>query len=198
MYRSVLFDLGNVLVRFDPVHFWDVLGIEDEGRQNQIKPLMLDLGKVYESGEIGTAEFRRRFRDLFDGTYSADKLNEAFLSVLPEPIRGMEDIVKRVAKRHEVALVSNTNPIHFDLCLRTIPALKHFERFYVSYELRAMKPDERFFAGVARGEGFPQGEMVFIDDLEPNVEAAEHAGFAAIQFTGTEQLERRLAAMTIL
>ena len=197
-YRSILFDLGNVLVRFDPVHFWTHLGIEDVARQQEVKPLMLDLGRLYESGTIPTHEFRRRFSALFEGRYSDDQLNDAFLAVLPDQTAGTEDLVKRVGKHYELALVSNTNPIHFELCLRTTPALKHFDRFYVSYELGALKPHADFYAGVVNGEDAEPQKMIFIDDLEENVDGARTAGFTGIQFTDAENLEKDLIELGIL
>ncbi len=197
-YRSVLFDLGNVLSLFQPARFWDAMGIADPVRREEVGPRVLQLGRIYESGEIGTEEFLERFYGLFDGSYSHDRLLDAFLSVLPEPIAGMEDIVRQVGKRHEAALVSNTNPLHFALCLRTIPALKHLERYYVSYQLGVMKPKDEFYAGVIRGEGFPPSEMVFIDDLAENVDGARRAGFAAVLFRGVSDLEDQLRSMGVL
>jgi HAD superfamily hydrolase (TIGR01509 family) len=196
--RVVLFDLGNVLITFDPMRFWDALGIVDEARRADIKPRMLALGREYESGSITTPEFRQRFHELFDGAHTHDELDAAFRTVLPDPIPGMEEIVRRAAATCEIGLVSNTNPIHFDMCLETVPALKHVDRFYVSYEVGALKPDPAYYAGVRQGEQASPGEMVFIDDLGENVTAANNEGFKGIRFTGTDDLEKALVGLQVL
>ncbi len=196
--KSVLFDLGNVLVHFQPERFWDALGVDDEARRLELKPRMLELGRTYEAGRLSTEEFRSRFRELFPDVSSDQDLDNAFLAVLPEPVNGMERLVQKVAARCETGLVSNTNPIHFDLCLRTMPVLKHIDRFYVSYEIGALKPDKVFYGAVTAGERFRAEEMVFVDDLAENIEAAEREGFVGIRFSGSEDLEQKLAGLGIV
>jgi HAD superfamily hydrolase (TIGR01509 family) len=196
--RVVLFDLGNVLVQLDLPGFWQSLGFGEPDAHPELKEHTVAVARAYESGSIGTDEFQRQFNGLYADRFSPEELEKAFFSVLPQPIDGMERVVQKVAKDHEVALVSNTNPLHFKLCLGTVPALKNFQRFYVSYELKALKPDESFYRGVIEGEGLEPGEMVFIDDLEENVEGARKTGMKGIVFTGKGELERELVQLGVL
>jgi len=61
-----------------------------------------------------------------------------------------------------------------------------------------VKPHGDFYAGVIRGEGWNPGDMVFIDDLKENVEAAKKAGFAGLLFASAIDLERHLQGLGIL
>jgi HAD superfamily hydrolase (TIGR01509 family) len=104
----------------------------------------------------------------------------------------MEEVVRKVAEQASTALVSNTNPLHFHHCLRTTPSLSHLRRFYLSYELKALKPDRAFYEGIVRGEGIEPSSMLFIDDLPENIEGAIRAGMQGVVFTGVKNLQDEL------
>ena len=190
--RVVLFDLGNVLVQVRPERFWEALGVNDVERQQRMGAELKEMGKGYESGRMSTEEFRREFSLIVGAGRSTEEMEQTFLSVLPTPVVGMEDIVRRTAERAATALVSNTSPLHFEHCLRTVPALRHLHRFYLSYHLKALKPDHAFYRGVIEGEACDPRDMVFIDDIPDNVRAAEASGMNGIRFTTPIHLEQSL------
>lgn len=190
----VLFDLGNVLVYLRLERFWDALHEPDAERRQRVGHDLREMGKVYEAGRMTTEEFRKEAMRIVGNHASAD-IERAFLGVLPEPVEGMEQLVRTISAQASTALVSNTNPLHFDHCLRTAPALKHLKRFYLSYELKALKPDPAFYAGVVQGEGRTASEMLFIDDLPENVAGAIAAGMQGVIFRGIEGLRGELRSM---
>ncbi|MCU0454257.1 MAG: HAD family phosphatase [Bacteroidetes bacterium] len=189
--RVVLFDLGNVLVYLRLERFWDTLHEPDAERRQRIGHDLREMGKVYEGGRMTTDEFRHEALKIVGSRKAAD-IERAFLGVLPEPVEGMEELVRKVAEQASTALVSNTNPLHFDHCLRTAPSLRHLRRFYLSYELKALKPDPAFYEGVVRGERLESSSMLFIDDLPENIEGARRAGVQGIVFRGIKELTEDL------
>lgn len=189
--RVVLFDLGNVLVYLRLERFWDALHEPDAARRQRVGYELREMGKVYEAGKMTTEEFRSEaFRIV--GNQAAADIERAFLGVLPEPVEGMEELVRKVSEQASTALVSNTNPLHVDHCLRTVPSLRHLKRFYLSYELKALKPDPAFYEGVVRGEGIDPSSMLFIDDLPENIAGATEAGMQGVVFSGIEGLRDEL------
>jgi putative hydrolase of the HAD superfamily len=65
-----------------------------------------------------------------------------------------------------------------------------------SAELGVAKPDPAYFRAAARLIGVPPGSVVFVDDVEPNVEAARATGMAGVHWhlrDGHAVLERMLA-----
>lgn len=192
--RVVLFDLGNVLAQLRLERFWDVLPEPDADRRDRVGRELWDMGRGYEAGNMTTEAFRRAAGRILEGAAIED-IERAFLGILPGPVEGMEDLVSRVSRTAATALVSNTNPLHVAHCLRTVPALRHLRRFYLSYELRALKPDAAFYQGVIRGEGVAPSDMVFIDDVIDNVRGAESAGMRGILFTSAAQLSEALGAI---
>jgi putative hydrolase of the HAD superfamily len=80
-------------------------------------------------------------------------------------------------------MLSNTNPIHFPYCIG-----KHFEyggykmsdyfdALYLSYEMKASKPDEEIFLKLLEAEQVKPCECLFLDDGPRNIETAERLGF---------------------
>ena len=190
----VLFDLGNVLVYLRLERFWDALREPDAERRDRVGRELREMGKVYEGGKMTTEEFRREAVRIV-GTAPLTDVERAFLEVLPEPVEGMEDLVRRVSLQTSAALVSNTNPHHFGHCLQTVPALRYLRRYYLSYELKALKPAAAFYEGVIHGEKVPPAEMLFIDDIPENIEAAEQAGMRGIVFRGADALKGQLRSL---
>lgn len=188
----VLFDLGNVLVQFRPGRFWETLGENDVGRQQRVGAELKAMGKGYEAGTMTTEEFRRALVRIVGRDHAPADIEQAFLTILPAPIEGMDEIVRSTARHAATALVTNTSPLHFEHCLRTVPALRHLQRFYLSYHLKTLKPDQAFYRGVVEGEACDPRKMVFIDDVQENVRGAEHAGMTSILFEGAERLKESL------
>ena len=54
----------------------------------------------------------------------------------------------------------------------------YFDKGYLSYELRELKPSEAIFRKVSADSGIIPAQTLFIDDGQKNVEAAQALGFA--------------------
>jgi putative hydrolase of the HAD superfamily len=74
-----------------------------------------------------------------------------------------------------VALLSNAG-FDFASPFRLSPMARFFERMFISAELGIIKPDPRIYIEVARELGITPAEMVFIDNKQINVAAAEALG----------------------
>lgn len=193
----VLFDLGNVLVRFTPDQFWKSLGFVDNDRR-QYEQAVRELSVRYESGNCSTEEYFNSLVSAFGNRFEKEKLIRAFESVLTDPIPAMEDVVRRVSARIPSALVSNTNEHHYTFSVRTIPSLRFLPKHYVSYELHVMKPLAAFYDYVIRDSNNAPSACLFIDDMEENIVGARAAGMEAIRFHDAGQLEQDLTRLGVL
>jgi len=195
---TILFDLGNVLTYIDFNAFWRDLGFL---RKEEIAPFKggyKDLTLRYETGYISTDDYLNGLRNVFKNKYTIVQLEQAFSCIIQQPVEGMTDIVKRVSDKHQTALVSNTNEIHYRLSLKKFEGLKILQKHYLSYQLRVMKPASGFYDAIIKDQGILPSKMLFIDDITENVKAAKSAGMQAIQFEITKQLETDLKKIGIL
>jgi putative hydrolase of the HAD superfamily len=114
-----------------------------------------------------------------------------------EPVRASFELVRRLrAAGYGVHLGTNQS-VRRAAYMRT--ELGYDEMFDVSCysgELRLAKPDPAYFRKAAEMIGVPPEQVVFVDDLEVNVEGARETGMAGIHWhldDGHELLEKMLA-----
>ena len=120
------------------------------------------------------------------------------LSIVGEPVEGMEEVVRRVSSRVPLGHLSNTNPLHFEYCLQALPVLQHISSRFLSYELNAFKPEPAIFARVIERIPFAPGGVLYIDDLAENVQAGREVGFVTHHFTGAQSILRLLSELNLI
>jgi FMN phosphatase YigB (HAD superfamily) len=95
-------------------------------------------------------------------------------------------------------LLSNTNPIHFEMIRATFPHyLRHFDQLVLSYEAKALKPQPEIYRAAIEAARCPAEECFFTDDILEYVEGARRLGIDAVQFESPQQIERELRARGI-
>lgn len=196
--KWVLFDLGNVLVNIHPPAFTRTLGVSDSVARENYREMIMDLVGKYEGGSLSTEEYMRLLDLMFENQYSREKLEEAMLAVIGDPVHGMEEIVKRVSNNARLALVSNTNQLHFEYSLKSVSALRFISQYFLSYRMKIVKPHPSFYEHVLDILNVHPGNVVFIDDLEENILAAQMAGMRGVRFQSSASLERQLQNLRIL
>jgi FMN phosphatase YigB (HAD superfamily) len=203
--------VGNVLVHIEPAAFLRSLSIHTPENRGYYQSRIIDIVKRYERGDDSTEEFFTHLDLLFngrDGTlhrnhggkdyYSPNEFKNAMLSIVGVQVEGMEEIVRRVGASVPLGLLSNTNPVHFDYCLQTFRVLRNIPTHFLSYQLKALKPEPEIFARVTMQISFPPGEILYIDDLSENVDAARAAGFLGHQFIGVKEIERLFSELKLI
>lgn len=199
--KSILFDLGNVVVKFDPA-------IAEEGysRHGKIKKGALvdyimdsDNGNKYMEGKLTSSKFYmmtcRKFRlDIkFNDFYNI--WNSIFF-----PYPEMEKMVRALKQKYtdiKLILLSNTNEQHYDFLRREYPVLDLFDLHVVSHEVGAQKPKAKMFKeALSSAETLPK-ETFYTDDRDDLIEAARILGIRAFQFTDHESLKKQLTKFEI-
>lgn len=194
----VLFDMGNVLVSIHPGAFTRQLGIDPAVAYRKYQKRIIDVVRKYEGGQRTTDEYLEEMSALFDGRYERSLLREAMLKVVGAPIEGMEELVMSVAAKYETGLVSNTNELHFNYCRDTFSTIRHFSRFYLSYQLSSLKPSDTYYRAVLTDLQIPPSSVIFVDDLEENVLGARKSGMNGLRFISRDQLEQDFRALSLL
>ncbi len=196
--RLLLFDLGNVLVRFEPERFPAALGMAPQEARTNYEGGMRELTNRYESGKCTTEEYFAGLRAFLQNRFDIAALKNAFLGVLTDPIPGMEELVRDATSRLPAAVVSNTNDTHFNSVLPRVRALHYLPKRYLSYQVGVIKPAPEFYERILRDENVKPGEMLFIDDVQANIAAAEKAGMVGYLFDGAERLRNHLKTLGVL
>jgi 2-haloacid dehalogenase len=201
MPKSVIFDLGGVLLDWDPRHLYRKLFEGDDAAMERFLAeictmawhLQHDAGRPFAET---CAELKREHP-------GHDALIDAFAHRHEEmtagAIPGSVALLERLAA-DGVPLYAITNfPAEtFPLARRKFAFLGLFRDVAVSGVERVLKPSAEIFNILLRRNGLVASESVFIDDSTKNVEAARTLGLHAIHFRAPEQLEQELLALGVL
>lgn len=188
MITAVLFDLGNVLVLFDPEqvvrNFSAAVGMAPEELHD------IALGHLKTELETG-ARSPDEFRDAISMALNCQLTEEEFLPLWSDMFEAngpMFDLLRQVRKTHRTYLLSNTDPYHMRWILERWPELTECDGMALSYELGLLKPDAEFFDAAIERFGLTPTECLYIDDMAESVEAGRNAGFQAVLYENPTQL----------
>lgn len=198
-YDVVVFDLGNVLIRWDPVEaIAQDVGV-DRARRFVNDPdfdfggwnLLQDSGRDWDSAEASAIASHPHYRE------EIVAYRNHFAHSIKQPVEGTETILRELHTAG-VPLVALTNWSAglFPAALERYDFLDLFEDIVVSGEEGVAKPDPQIFAVLAdriRHLG-SLDDTLFIDDSLANVQAAIEAGMDAIPFTDAVSLRADLHA----
>lgn len=196
---TVVFDLGGVLINWDPRHLYRTLFTGPDAEAEMERFL----------AEVCTPEWNAeqdRGRTLAEATAilvekhpDQAELIEAYYGrwdeMLGQPIEGAVRIAQAL-KRGGLRLIalSNWSAETFPRARHRMTFLDDFDGVLISGSVGLIKPDRAIFDLVAQRHDIEPGRAVFIDDSPKNVAAAAEAGFDAIAFESAEQLRQELAA----
>ena len=196
MIKTILFDLGNVIIPFDVKRAYTRMAELCGYKPEEVSARIRGTGLVapFEKGEIEAGPFVRELSAALKLEISYPEFCDWWNGVfLPETLVP-ESLLEDLRSRHRLLALSNTNPIHFAMVKEAYPLLRHFDDYVLSYEVGAAKPEAKIYQeAIARAQCDPE-ECFFTDDMAVNVEAARAHGMDAVQFLSAEQLERELRA----
>jgi putative hydrolase of the HAD superfamily len=198
--EAAVFDLGGVVIEVEParaIHTWaGAAGLSPDEVLRRLEGQVLS--DAFERGEIGPDEFARQILDRFDGRLSAEAFLRGWNTILGGPLRGIEALLERLARRMRLVCLTNTNAIHAAEFRRTSGALLvPFERVFMSFEMGSRKPEAACFRQVLGYLGLAPDRVAYFDDNPGNVAAAARLGMAARVVNGPADVVRELDAMGI-
>jgi HAD superfamily hydrolase (TIGR01509 family) len=181
MIRAFVFDIGNVILRFDFALALDRLrrhcGCETAEVLHRIEPVKA----AYESGAITRPEFLERIGAVIRHTGTHRELVAAWEEIFTEN-EPMTALIEQLHGSFPLYLLSNTSDLHVEYMLRTYPVFRRFNDAVYSHLAKCLKPGREIFETAIRQFGIRPEETVYIDDLAPNVATAAELGFAAIPY----------------
>src|ERR1700730_12514560 len=197
MIKTVIFDLGKVIIPFDFSRAYRAMAelcpYSPEDIPKRIGSVPSDLLRRFESGQIEPEQFVEQLCGILDLRIGYAQFCEIFSSIFLADALIPESMLEGLRRRYRLLLLSNTNAIHFPMIRENYPLLQHFDDYILSYQVGAMKPSPRIYEeAIARAQCAP-GECFFTDDIAEYVAAARQAGMDAVQFQSAAQIQSELA-----
>jgi 2-haloacid dehalogenase len=197
----VVFDVGGVLLEWDPRHLYRKLFDGDDDAMEEF------LGNVCSVEWNERQDAGRTFADAAaellpahaDKAHLIDAFGRRFDEMIPGAIEETVDILRDL-KRAGVPLyaVTNWSAETFPSAQQRFDFLAEFDGIVVSGEEGVIKPDPRIFRILLERYDIPADAAVFIDDNPANAEAATNLGIHGIHFRSAAELRGELVALGLL
>lgn len=199
--RIVIFDLGGVLIQWDPRHLYRKLFAGDEAAMERFLTSVCttDWNERQDAGRsfaAGVDELRPHHPDKIE---LIEAFGRRFDEMIPGAVGGTVEIAAELkARRVPLYAITNWSAETFPPQRRRFEFLSWFEGIVVSGEEGVIKPDPRIFRILLDRYGVPAETAVFIDDVAANAAAASALGMHGIHFTSPGRLRLELEALGLL
>lgn len=198
MITTVLFDLGQVLVRWDP---YQAFAGRHEPSEVDAFFREIDFPAFNHQQDAGRtwADARAELSITHpDHVAMLDVYTERFADSVTGEVPGAFALVSElVAAGIRVLGLSNWSAETFHVAGRKAPVVTLLEDVLVSGQVGLAKPDPRIYRLAVERFGLRPAETLFTDDVARNVAAARAEGFVAEVFTGAGALRDRLTALGV-
>jgi 2-haloacid dehalogenase len=198
---TVVFDLGGVLIAWDPRHLYRKLFAGDETAMEHFLANVCthewnrcqDAGRSFAEGaRLLKAEHPEK-AELIDAYFSR------FDEMMPGPITGSVEILAELRDRGTPLYgLTNFSAETYPPAFERFEFLRWFDGILVSGEVGLIKPDPRIFELLIERFAIDPRRAVYIDDVETNVIAARPLGIHGIHFTTPAALRAELAELGLL
>jgi len=181
----LLLDLGGVLADLgDPVAAMRLgMTLPEFWKTWTSSPVV----RALETGQVNEEEFLREIPAVL-GCSPDTPFGPRFHAWQLLLFSGVEACVRNAARRYRVALLSNTNKLHWQQVTSASRMFDSFEHVFLSYETGHYKPEPAAFHDVMDFFNCAPDDIVFLDDSEPNIVAARKLGIDAHQVVGGAEL----------
>lgn len=193
------FDLGNVLMHFDPQRACGNLARLSGCSAEDVRRVVYDSGLElrYEAGELTSEQFASEVAGRLEIRCDAPRLIAA-LSDMFTPNLAIRPVLEALRTAGiPLGILSNTCEGHWEWIERQRCEPLHGGRWdcvALSFRLRCLKPNPEIYQRAAELAGCDETQLWFTDDRPENVAAARQRGWNALLYEGPERLLRDLNA----
>jgi putative hydrolase of the HAD superfamily len=192
--RTLLFDIGNVIVHFDFVPAARRFAALSEATEAEVLARLRPFKDDLESGRINDEDFVSQSMELIGFRGNPAEFAAIWGDIFSEN-EPMISLIEGYAGQTPLFLLSNTSGLHKDWLFEKFPVFRHFQGGIYSHEAGCMKPGDAIFHQAIRAFDLDPGQTFYIDDLEDNIAAGRRLGFVSHHYHHERHLslERELS-----
>ena len=201
MIKNVIFDLGAVLIDWNPKYLYSKIFHTDEAMNYFLENVCTNHWNEQQDGG-------RTFRDAEDvliqeyPEYQREILlyYSRWTEMLGGPIDETVEIFKKLKNIYpdNIFALTNWSAESWPIAVEKFDFLGWFNGILVSGQEKLKKPDARIFKLICDRYGLTPQESLFIDDNLRNIEAANNFGLQTIHFKSATELNQQLKNFSIV
>lgn len=197
---TVIFDLGGVLVDWDPyVLYRTLLPSDDAIARFMAETRLLEWNAEQDAGRSWDEAVAKHSAEFPEYASLIAAWHERWEETMLGPITGTVDLLRELRDgRTPLYALTNWSQEKFPIARARFDFLSWFDGIVVSGEERVIKPDPRIYRVLFDRYDVDPSEAVFVDDSPANVDAAAALGMTAFRFTDPARLRAELAAIGLV
>jgi 2-haloacid dehalogenase len=195
--KSVVFDIGGVLIDWNPRHLYRKIFKSEEEMERFLSEICTYEWNVQQDGgktfRVATAELSAKYPEYSD---KIAMYYGRWEEMLGGELKDTVDIFNEL-KSAGMPLYALSNWSHeaFPSAYERYDFMKQFDGIVVSGYEKLLKPDHAIYRVLMSRYNVNPPESVYIDDNKDNVTAAAELGFNAIHYCSSEQLRKELRTL---
>lgn len=176
--RAVIFDIGNVLIEWQPERHFDRIIGPDRCAAFFAEVALHRMMDEIDAGAHFGETVERWAQTHPDWTTEIRMFRDNWPDLAQPAIDHSVRLLRALkARGHPVFALSNFGVQNFPLSVATFPFLDLFDRRYISGEMGLIKPDPAIYAALEADCGLPPETLLFTDDRADNIAAARARGW---------------------
>ncbi|WP_121353791.1 HAD family hydrolase [Flavisolibacter nicotianae] len=199
--NTLIFDLGGVLIDWNPAYVFDKLIDDEEKRRHFFRHICTsewneeqDAGRSLKEATQLLVDQHPEWQNEIEAYYG--RWEEMLGGPIPETVEIFREL--KESGRYKLYALTNWSAELFPVALRKYDFLHWFDGRLVSGEEKTRKPFPEIYQRILDRFAINREEAVFIDDNLRNAEAAQAFGIPTIRFQSPAQLREELKAREIL
>lgn len=193
MVKAVVFDIGNVLIEWQPERFYDSVIGADRRREMFAAIDLHDMNDQVDRGQNFKDTIYATAEDYTDWRDEIRMWHDRWIEMAQPVIQPSVDLLRQLrAKGVPVLALSNFGIESFAYAETKYPFLKEFDQRYISGHMGVVKPDPTIYKMLEDACGFAPNELLFADDRAENIAAADARGWQTHLFNGPQGWIKRV------
>lgn len=195
MIKHIIFDLGRVLIGFDPINYLRRFHIPEEQIRQIIKECFST--ELWNELDRGTYTYKEAADIVGERCPELDSIihqalgNEIY-QIFTELEPGISFLQKCIQQNYSCYYLTNFGSEGFQYVSQHFDFFKGFSGGTASYEIHSIKPEKDIYLHLLNKYALLAEECIFIDDNEQNVIAANALGFHGIVYTEHTNLDKEM------
>lgn len=199
MIKNIIFDMGNVLIRWSPEKMMRSLGVSDEDRKTVMKQLFYEWEWIaMDAGDMnGDQCFNSVSKRVEERLHPLLRKMIEWWKMPFDDEEGMDELIQGLhEKGYKIYVLSNAD-INQEKYMDRVPGHQYLSGRVTSAEIRLIKPDHKIYEYICNEYSLKKEECFFIDDSNVNVFAAKQYGMNACVYHDIDSLKKTLRSYGI-
>lgn len=199
MIKTIIFDLGNVIVNVDKTEQYKKFSASSGKTVSYIKDYFENssLRKAFERGKLTSIQFYHKLSQELNLNMNFNEFKNAWCNIFSLN-KKVEDLLKKLKKKYKLILLSNTDILHFEYIKNKFKIVNTFDEYVLSYKVGYRKPNPLIFLVALRKAKALPFNCAYIDDIPEFVYVARFMGIKAFKYENFGKLVKDLNSFKII